>query len=357
MTEYNKLLMTGSAPSVGEEQMVPQNTKQALEAYMKSQNPLNEAFKQAYEGQLSRQQQQAQQVDEMKQKQFTGLKNTNLTPLMAFADYLNQGKSNLAGSYQAPIAEEQNRQERIALENYVRQNEDGAEKIGIQQAANNRDQSKEAYNFFRQLDNDQFSNQYKSAQAKLMGQGNQRKDVADIGKLRKEWTSAPTTKDTQGVSIAFEKVKASAMNPSAAGDISLLTGYMKMLDPGSTVREGEFATAQNAAGVPDRVLNMYNQALSGQRLNPDQRNDFINQAQNVYKAQLSQQNMLDDQYKSLAKGYGYNENEVVLDLFSKVDQAAPKPQAPNGLPKPGDIDGGMRFKGGDPSNPANWEAM
>jgi len=39
-----------------------------------------------------------------------------------------------------------------------------------------------------------------------------------------------------------------------------------MLDPGSVVRESEFATAQNAAGVPDQVRNMYNKVLSGTRL-------------------------------------------------------------------------------------------
>jgi hypothetical protein len=36
---------------------------------------------------------------------------------------------------------------------------------------------------------------------------------------------------------------------------------MKMLDPTSVVREGEFATAQNAASIPIKIVNMYNKAL------------------------------------------------------------------------------------------------
>ena len=56
--------------------------------------------------------------------------------------------------------------------------------------------------------------------------------------------------------------------------ISLIFGFMKMLDPGSVVREGEFATAQNAASIPDRIRNAYNRALEGTRLNPQQREMF-----------------------------------------------------------------------------------
>jgi hypothetical protein len=75
---------------------------------------------------------------------------------------------------------------------------------------------------------------------------------------------------------AFENLKSTPQ--SAAGDISFIYQYMKMLDPGSVVREGEFATAQNAAGVPDRILNVYNRALRGERLNPKQRQDFLGTA-------------------------------------------------------------------------------
>ena len=72
---------------------------------------------------------------------------------------------------------------------------------------------------------------------------------------------------------AFENLKSTPQ--SAAGDISFIYQYMKMLDPGSVVREGEFATAQNAAGVPERISNMYNRALKGTRLSPAQRQEFL----------------------------------------------------------------------------------
>ena len=49
----------------------------------------------------------------------------------------------------------------------------------------------------------------------------------------------------------YSKIRTAQKADTAAGDLSLIFGYMKMLDPGSVVREGEFATAQNAGGISD----------------------------------------------------------------------------------------------------------
>lgn len=133
-------------------------------------------------------------------------------------------------------------------------------------------------------------------------------------KLRQERSGLPTTKATQDVSVAYNKIQKAAGNPSAAGDMSMIFGYMKMLDPGSTVREGEFANAQNAAGVPTRVLNVYNKVKTGERLSPEQRDDFLNQAGGLYASQIDQQNKIDEQYKNLAQKMGVNPEEAILNF-------------------------------------------
>lgn len=97
---------------------------------------------------------------------------------------------------------------------------------------------------------------------------------------------------------AYNRIVTAASEPSAAGDLSLIFAYMKMLDPGSVVREQEFANAQNAAGVPERVRAMYNNALRGERLTESTRADFLNQANNIYFAALDQQMALEDQFRT-----------------------------------------------------------
>lgn len=66
---------------------------------------------------------------------------------------------------------------------------------------------------------------------------------------------------------------------TAAADIGMIFMFMKALDPTSVVREGEQATAQNATGVPDRIRNLYNNILSGNRLNATQRAEFFEAAE------------------------------------------------------------------------------
>lgn len=92
------------------------------------------------------------------------------------------------------------------------------------------------------------------------------------------------TKDQQIVLNAHENLKATAQRTDGPADISFLYQYMKMLDPNSVVRETEFATAQNAGGVPDRIRNLYNRAISGERLNPELRAQFLGTAANIANA-------------------------------------------------------------------------
>jgi hypothetical protein len=133
--------------------------------------------------------------------------------------------------------------------------------------------------------------------------------------LRNEWLKNPQTKITQDVSTAVGKVrKVGTGKPSAAGDLSLIFNYMKLLDPGSVVREGEFATAQNAAGIPDRVVNLYNNLLRGERLNPAQRRDFVGRADQLYDVHLERQKAFNQEFERISKAQDLDPKMVVLDL-------------------------------------------
>lgn len=129
------------------------------------------------------------------------------------------------------------------------------------------------------------------------------------GKFRKEYSDQ--TKGYQEVKSAYGRVLAS--EDSAVGDLSLIFGYMKMLDPGSVVREGEFATAQNAAGVPERIQNVYNQVVNGQRLSPSQRTSFKGQAGKLYSTAQTQEATVRQGIERIAKGYGLNTGNIFYE--------------------------------------------
>lgn len=136
------------------------------------------------------------------------------------------------------------------------------------------------------------------------------------GDLRKELQGRPEFKAFQEVSTAFDKVQRAAKGKTAASDMSMIFGYMKLLDPGSTVREGEYANAQQATGVPGYILNLYNKAKDGQLLNDAQRADFLSQAHNLLGAHQSKFDALAGQYRGLAEKSGASPGDVVLEAAS-----------------------------------------
>jgi hypothetical protein len=120
------------------------------------------------------------------------------------------------------------------------------------------------------------------------------------------------SKDYQTVRNYYQRMLSVAKDPSAAGDIALVFSYMKVLDPTSVVREGEFATAANAGSVPDAVRNMWNKMLTGERLGAN-RQDFINQATNIFNSTNSQQQQLTSEFQRIAKSNGILPENVIVN--------------------------------------------
>lgn len=124
-------------------------------------------------------------------------------------------------------------------------------------------------------------------------------------------------KTYQAVRNSYERVRQSAeignTNPdgSGAADISLVFAYMKMLDPTSVVREGEFAAAANAGGVPSHVLNMYNNLVKGDKLTPEVRQQFVQQSDAIYQEVTQNLESLNEQYSTRASGWGVDPSNFI----------------------------------------------
>jgi hypothetical protein len=93
-------------------------------------------------------------------------------------------------------------------------------------------------------------------------------------------------KEMKARSDAARDIYEYAQGSSGFGDHALIFRYMKFLDPTSTVREGEFATVEQTGSVPDMVVNMYNKAISGQKLRPEQRQEIVNATLSTYPAYI-----------------------------------------------------------------------
>lgn len=140
-------------------------------------------------------------------------------------------------------------------------------------------------------------------------------NFGDEDKLRDDFRSE--SKEFVKVRDAYGRILST--DASAAGDLALIFNYMKILDPGSVVREGEFATAQNSAGVPTRIRAQYNKIISGERLAPETRADFLQQAQNLYQTSADSQSYLESEYETYAEEYGFKPSRIVSKYGTPIE--------------------------------------
>ena len=171
--------------------------------------------------------------------------------------------------------------------------------------------------------------------------------LADIGGQRKEFTRL--SGDFVQVRDSFNRIVTSATKASPAGDLSLMFNYMKMLDPGSVVRESEFATVAATGSFGQRLQAAAEQFLAGNRLTDEQRKDFAERAELLMTAQTRSQLMLEQQFRDIAQRAGINGEDVVVDFVGPLRAKFPNaPPARTGGTKTGDTVnppvGGPRLK-------------
>lgn len=171
-------------------------------------------------------------------------------------------------------------------------------------------------------------------------------------KLRGEFSKAVAPYVTQ-MQAAGRVIPILETGGGGVNDLALIMQFMKVLDPGSTVREGEIANVQNASGVPAQIQTWYNSILRGDSLSPVQRQEVANLISGVYGSAYDLYAGTAKQYTDLSNRYLIKPENVVLE--PNLPYTPERLQTSKPLPKVGEIVSGWRFKGGDPSKPESWE--
>lgn len=130
-------------------------------------------------------------------------------------------------------------------------------------------------------------------------------------KLRGDFKQEPVYKAHQEMQSAHSQIKQSLAKASPAGDLAGATKIMKLLDPGSVVRESELGMAMAATGLLDRVQNYASNIISGNKLTPKQRQDFQQLADALYGESVKVYNSKRGEYQKLGSEYGLNADRAV----------------------------------------------
>ena len=152
--------------------------------------------------------------------------------------------------------------------------------------------------------------------------------MSDVAGQRKEFTKLSLV--FVNVRDSFNRVVASAQDPSAAGDLAMIFNYMKILDPGSVVRESEFAQAAATGGFGERVKAAAERLIAGKRLSDVMRADFSERAELLMQVQARTQIRLEAQFRALAVRSGLDPAQVVIDFIGPFRAAVGGQPLPEG---------------------------
>lgn len=130
-------------------------------------------------------------------------------------------------------------------------------------------------------------------------------------KLRSDFRGEPVYKAHQEMQAAYAQIQQSLKQASPAGDLAGATKIMKLLDPGSVVRESELGMAMQASGLLDRVQNYASNVLNGTKLTPSQRADFQRLADALYSEGVKQYNAKRTEYQGISERNSLNTLDVL----------------------------------------------
>jgi len=147
--------------------------------------------------------------------------------------------------------------------------------------------------------------------------------------LRQRMSGEPAAKAFEEMQAAREQVRIAIDQETPISDTAAATKIMKLLDPGSVVRETELAMAMQASGMLDRLTNYVNMKISGKKLTPEQRQDFLQLADGLLDAAAQAYNNKRNEYAEMGNAYGLNADRALGPVKPMVS----KPKG-DGKPKP-----------------------
>ena len=156
-------------------------------------------------------------------------------------------------------------------------------------------------------------------------------------KLGGAFKNEPIYKDFNDMKSAYSQVVSSLKQGTPIGDVAGATKVMKLLDPGSVVRESELGIAMAAGGRMDRLQNYFDNWMSGQTLTPTMRDDFQKLSNELYAAAGQAYNQKRAEYEQFGQAYGFKNLGTALGGKADVPSIMSIPKTKNKIKRPDDV--------------------
>jgi hypothetical protein len=155
-------------------------------------------------------------------------------------------------------------------------------------------------------------------------------------KLGAAFKQEPIYRDFSDMKSSFSQVIAALGQNTPIGDVAGATKVMKLLDPGSVVRESELGLAMAAGGRMDRLQSYFSNMMTGQKLTAIQRDDFQRLSSELFAAAGQAYNEKRSEYQQFGDAYKFNNLGVALGKPATIPSIMKAPPRA-GAQRPQDI--------------------
>jgi hypothetical protein len=167
-------------------------------------------------------------------------------------------------------------------------------------------------------------------------------------------------KDHYTIADQYGAMQNAAKNPSPQGDTALLYSFFKVLDPASTVREGEIAMVNGNRSIPDRFKGMAQKLSGGGSLLPHERQDILEQARRQVEARVPRASSDLKAYRDNASRLNLDPELYAPDPYASFKASAKPKSDSTAAPLPPKPSASNLTKGtvyDTPRGPARWDGF
>lgn len=125
-------------------------------------------------------------------------------------------------------------------------------------------------------------------------------------------------KDDETIAQQYNAMREAVKTPSAQGDTALLYSFFKVLDPQSTVREGELDLVMSSRSIPQKFKGYAQRLANGQVLTQPEREDLLKQAERQVTARIPKAERERKNYSANAKMLQLNPDDIVPNPYAGI---------------------------------------
>lgn len=134
--------------------------------------------------------------------------------------------------------------------------------------------------------------------------------------LRNLFVKDKGVREAYEVYAHYNNLKAGIQDASSLDDISFIFSFMKVLDPGSVVREGEQVLVRRATSVPNEFKTLIDRWIRGKdiKLQPPQRREMMEAVERIASTRIRQATQFKDFVEQTAIRSGGDPRNIVYDF-------------------------------------------